>query len=272
MNKFYASITMVSLIASLSLGMDEKAKTGFFGGLDLSVANYHYSDLPDLAGIASSSASGAKLSEVIVGPQSRSSFNYGLKGGYQFYFTPKHGVRATIHFLMGNYNGDQKAMISPTSGGGGTSTSGISISNTGSVSYFGLRYGVSVDYLYDFYNSDKSAIGLSAGFGYELANYVGGKAKNVATTPLGDKITEAKNSLFGTGTYLNLGTHYYFTHSQIEFGLKIPFNTFGSDSYVANGATKNTSVDPKTSKASVGYEYGFLTVYPSVHLNYTYRF
>ncbi|WP_095295933.1 outer membrane beta-barrel protein [Helicobacter sp. 13S00482-2] len=38
--------------------------------------------------------------------------------------------------------------------------------------YPGLRYGIDVDYLYDFYNTSKDSIGLSFGFGYELANYV----------------------------------------------------------------------------------------------------
>ncbi|PAF46207.1 hypothetical protein BKH46_08490 [Helicobacter sp. 12S02634-8] len=251
---------MLSMLFSASFGTqapqtntpfaDKDPKSGFFAGIDLSLANFSYSD------------SGSPIS---IDSEIRTSFNYGLKGGYQLYFNPRHGVRIGAHLNMGSYNVYDKGTNTTTY----TSTPTLEYDNK--ASYYGLRYGIDVDYLYDFYNAHQTSIGLSAGFGYELANFLGGKITSVTTpiTPTAKTpatIRTTKNSLFGTGAYFNLGTHYYFLNHQVELGLRIPLNIFFPINYAANGTTKNVIA------GTPYYQYGLIAPLTSVHLSYTYRF
>lgn len=226
MKKFYGSLLLASLVASMSYGMDAKAKSGFFAGVDLSAAQYNFNYYNSFW---------------TVGNQNRTTFNYGIKGGYQFYGNENHGLRVGLHLNMGNY--------SPT-----LLSSSLVTTN---IDYYGLRYGVDVDYLYDFYNTESASLGLSVGIGYELANYVGGKGAD------SQGFTAKVPALFGNGAYLNLGAHYYIGHSQIEVGLRLP-SIFGTTPYYAN---ENAVAD-----SSIYALNDFIVALTSAHISYSWRF
>lgn len=254
-------MAVFSLISSLTYGMDEKQKSGYFAGIDLGSSSFSYGDSVSLS-TGGSSYSSYPTSVFDFTPLTQTAFTYGLKGGYQLYVTPKQGFRIGGHISMGSYIRQAK----DTSAMKGKTSSATDMEKK--ANYFGLRYGVDVDYLYDFYNTNRDSIGLSFGLGYELANYIAGKT----TITDGTSIITYKNSLFGNGAYLNLGAHYYLNHNQFEFGVKIPFNVFGFfTSYVASGEEKQSI--PSTSSMPIeGYQTANLVVSTTVNFSYTYRF
>lgn len=222
MNKLFLSIAASFLMTTSVFGVDEKLKTGFFGGIDLGTVSFY---------------------------DSRPVFSYGLKGGYQFYGSLKHGMRLGTYLSMGSYGVDSNNSLEST--------------NT---SYFGLRYGIGVDYLYDFYDNANMTLGFSVGLGYELANHFvkykkstpssssGGGRPGSATTN-----TDINFKVFGGGSQLRLGAHAYFLNHQVELGVLSPFETGG---YLSNGKEKVGLVDQKI----------LINTFSSFYFSYTYRF
>lgn len=220
MNKLFLSIVASFLMITSVFGVDEKLKTGFFGGIDLGTVSFY---------------------------DSRPVFSYGFKGGYQFYGSLKHGMRLGTYLSMGSHGEDTN-----------TSTESVNMN------YFGLRYGIGVDYLYDFYDNANMTLGFSVGLGYELANHFvkykrstyssGGGRPGSATTN-----TDVNFKVFGGGSQLRLGAHAYFLNHQIELGVLKPFEDSG---YLSNGKEK---VGPSEQKISIN-------TYSSFYFSYTYRF
>lgn len=240
-----------------SYAMDAERKSGVFGGVDLSLATFKYKD----------SATGESISPTddlyYLGEMNKVSFNYGLKIGYQFYGVQNHGVRITGHLNMGQYSVNTSE---PSS-----TSSGISIDKKSS--YFGLRYGIDLDYLFDFYNSESSTIGLSAGLGYEFANYIKGKTDINFSGQSNDRVIGFNNSPSGNGALINIGLHYYFENHQFEIGARLPFSIFSSNSYNANGDTHSLPEKASTSGLSpLIYQNVKIIANASYHLSYTYRF
>lgn len=240
-----------------SYAMDAERKSGVFGGIDLSVATFKYKD----------SVTGEAISPVDspyhLGEMNKASFNYGFKVGYQFYGVQNHGVRITGHLNMGQYS---------------VNTSDSSSTSSGAVidkksNYFGLRYGIDLDYLFDFYNSQSSTIGLSAGLGYEFANYIKGKTDINFSGPSNDHLIGFDNSPSGNGALINIGFHYYLENHQFEIGARLPFSIFSSNSYSANGDTQSSPEKTSTSMTSpIIYQNVKIIANASYHLSYTYRF
>ncbi|PAF53213.1 hypothetical protein BKH42_07105 [Helicobacter sp. 13S00482-2] len=251
MKKLFLATISGFLIITNSFGMDAKEKTGFFVGIDLNAATFKYSDdIQKNLMLPSNEAS--------LGTHYKTSFNYGVKIGYQFYGTPHHGLRLGAHLNMGDYSLSMED--------GSQTTAGIYIEKK--ASYFALRYGMDMDYLFDFYNSLNTSLGLSAGVGYEFANYINGKTNiNFAGNGNGNLIS-FQNSLFGNGAYINVGLHYYFKKHQFAFETRLPFSVFGSDSYSADGSTK--AIPEKSS--SFVYQNVKITANASYHFNYAYLF
>lgn len=240
-----------------SYAMDLERKSGAFGGLDLSLATFKYIDNVTGQGISSTD------SLYSLGEANKVSFNYGLKIGYQFYGTQNHGVRITGHLNMGEYSLKTTDSSSFSDGSSADKKS----------SYFGLRYGIDLDYLFDFYNSQSSSIGLSVGLGYEFANYIKGKTNISFSGKTSQQVVEFENSPSGNGATINLGLHYYFEAHQFEIGAKLPFSVFGSNDYNASGDTQSTMTKGAGSKdPSPIYQNVKIIANASYHLSYTYRF
>ncbi|MDO7253918.1 outer membrane beta-barrel protein [Helicobacter cappadocius] len=254
MKKLFLCAVCSCLIATNSFGMNEDGKTGFFAGIDLSAATFKYLD--DVTGERIPPGDNT----YVLGTHYKASFNYGIKFGYQFYGTPNHGLAITAHLNMGDYSINAKDTES--------AKAGVSVDKKSN--YFAFRYGVDMDYLFDFYNSQSNAIGLSAGIGYEFANYIKGKTDINFSGDMKANIDSFRNSLFGNGAYINLGLHYYFEKHQFEIGARLPFSIFGSDSYNANGNAQSEL--SKTSATSPIYQNVKIIANASYHFNYTYRF
>lgn len=240
-----------------SYAMDAERKSGVFGGVDLSVATFKYID----------SATGENIppedTTYSLGEANKASFNYGLKIGYQFYGTQNHGVRISAHLNMGEY--------SVSANDNSLTSAGNSMDKKSS--YFGLRYGIDLDYLFDFYNSQSSSIGLSAGLGYEFANYIKGKTNINFSGNSNEEIIGFKNSPSGNGAIINLGLHYYFEAHQFEIGARLPFSIFSSNNYNASGDTQSVPSMGDVSKTPAPiYQNVKIIANASYHLSYTYRF
>lgn len=232
--------------------MEADRKSGAFAGVDLSVATFKYID----------STTGKTIAPMdntySLGEANKASFNYGLKVGYQFYGVQNHGVRITGHLNMGQYSVHTSD----------TSSVSAEIGTDKKSSYFGLRYGIDLDYLFDFYNSESSTIGLSAGLGYEFANYVKGKTDINFSGKANEHIIGFENSPSGNGALINVGLHYYFEGHQFEIGARLPFSVFGSNNYNASGDAQ--SMTPKAN--DLVYQNVKIIANASYHLSYTYRF
>lgn len=228
MKKIFLLVTISFLTVTLAFGIDEKSKTGFFGGIDIGAINFNDS-----------------ITERFLKPV----FLYGLRGGYQFYGSARYGVRAGIHLNMAGYSVDIPSARSSQK-----------------TKIFGLRYGIDVDYLYDFYDDSRITIGLSAGLGYEFANYFAHiKTTSTTTRPYGPSIPTDQNlNLFGGGAYLRLGLHTYYLNQQIEIGISRPFGFGGSDSsYPSYGQAKDLT-------SLISYANVFTST--SFYFTYTYRY
>lgn len=257
MKKLYFGAVLMSLIMANAYAMEADRKSGAFVGADISVAPFKYVDNITGEGIAPGNT------QYALGTKNNVSFNYGLKIGYQFYGTKNHGVRITGHFNMGQYslNASEDSTID-----------GVSFDKTSS--YFGLRYGIDLDYLFDFYNSENYALGFSAGLGYEFANYVKGKTDIKFSGKKTDNLATFENSPSGNGALINLGFHYYFENHQFEIGVRLPFSIFSENTYTARGNTHSTPNKPasSTTPTEVVYQNVKIIANPSYHLSYTYRF
>lgn len=257
MKKLYFGAICACLMVADSYAMDAGRKSGVFGGVDLSVATFKYID--DVTGGQISPTD----STYILGEANRASFNYGLKVGYQFYGTQNHGVRITGHLNMGQYSIHKSE----------TSLVSSEIGMDKKSSYFGLRYGVDLDYLFDFYNSESSSVGLSAGLGYEFANYIKGKTDVNFTGASSDNIVGFQNSPSGNGAIINVGLHYYFESHQFEIGARLPFSVFGSNDYNASGDTQSTPAKGSSAQDPTPVHQNVkIIANASYHLSYTYRF
>lgn len=228
MKKIFLWVAISFLAVTSAFGIDEKSKTGFFGGIDIGAIT---------------------LSDSITNELLKPAFLYGLRGGYQFYGSARYGVRAGIHLNMAGYSAD---ILTQTS--------------SQKTNIFGLRYGIDVDYLYDFYDDTRMTIGLSAGLGYEFANYF----SHIKTTttpksfrPNTSTPTDEDLNLFGGGAYLRLGLHTYYLNQQIEIGISRPFSNSGSsDSYPSYGQKDPASLIIRAN----------VFTFTSFYFTYTYRY
>ena len=217
-------------------------KTGFFigGGIGLGGSDKNKIKLSSIgreAGEGWALANGTYVNNTFF------TTDINIIGGYQKYFgeAQKQGVRGVFQIGFST-----KINVS-TGGAQYTTLSGFNIA-------------ISADYLYDFWESGKQTLGVSAGLGYKYnAGFV---------SSLDDKKTD--NAIIKTilGSRIDyhsiterIGIHYYYGRHQIECLLSLEPVIGGRDSFDYTG--------PDYPPTRVRYTNSF---YYNFNLNYTYRF
>ena len=167
-------------------------------------------------------------------------FDWGIKLGYQHYFTQSQGLRAYVNYGMAHAYPYYSASI-----------------NTGSSMYetYGYytsqRITVNADYLFDFIDTGSSRFGVFGGIflGYhEVATTH--STKNSIRTYNSTQFTGGVGFGFNVGLAATLAKHH-----KIEFGAKIPVVGPSRGSYYSYGS--NTTDDYKYASVNVGYSFVF---------------
>ena len=161
-------------------------------------------------------------------------FDWGIKLGYQHYFTQSQGLRAYVNYGM--------AHAYPYS--------------YSSYNYEGNTYGTAqritanVDYLFDFVNAESSSFGL---FGGIFVGYHETAQSNVGK--YGSTTYKTTSFTGGVGFGFNVGLAATLAkHHKIEFGAKIPVVGPSTESY---SYSSNTTDDYKYASVNVGYSFVF---------------
>ena len=172
--------------------------------------------------------------------------DWGVRLGYQLYFTPTHGMRVYASYGM--------AHVYPSS------LSTKDGSNTASENTYltGQRIDLNIDYLVDFIKAENASAGVYAGIfaGYsEISANSRAKQNNTAeSTPT--------QFIGGVGLGLNLGIQTTLAkHHRIEFGAKIPFlGPVRERTGVISDGINMTDISTHTyfKYASVGASYSFV--------------
>ncbi|OBV28562.1 hypothetical protein BA723_08940, partial [Helicobacter sp. CLO-3] len=139
--------------------------------------------------------------------------DWGIRVGYQLYFTPTHGARVYASYGM--------AHVYPYS------LSGESGANTVSNNTYitGQRIDINIDYLVDFIKAENASAGVYAGIFAGYAEYAENSVIKVNGNTINDPDRTSPTQFYGgVGLGLNLGIQTTLAkHHRIEFGAKIPF-------------------------------------------------
>ena len=161
-------------------------------------------------------------------------FDWGIKLGYQHYFTQSQGLRAYVNYGM--------AHAYPES-----SSTNLGSDNSKNTTYnTAQRITANVDYLFDFVNAESSSFGLFGGIfvGYHEYAYT----------------SEGRNTYNYRYTYFSGGVGFGFNvglaatlanHHRIEFGAKIP--VVGPSKKIDS----NSDYNIKYASVNVGYSFVF---------------
>ena len=166
-------------------------------------------------------------------------FDWGIKLGYQHYFTQSQGLRAYVNYGMAH------AYPESISTNLGSDNSKNTTYNTAQ------RITANVDYLFDFVNAESSSFGLFGGIfvGYhETAQSNVGKYGN--TTYKTTSFTGGVGFGFNVGLAATLANHH-----RIEFGAKIPVVGPSTESH--SSGYNNYTYDYKYASVNVGYSFVF---------------
>ncbi|WP_295701732.1 outer membrane beta-barrel protein [Helicobacter typhlonius] len=184
------------------------AKSGVFIGADVGV-NYHVSEgkvIFSSPGNAYTSESNDYLFDL----------SYGLRGGFQYYFTPKVGLRVVGAFGKGNYSEGE--------------------ANDGETYGF-FRYAGNVDFLYQFGSSEINQVGVFVGAGYEG---IGGELKKL----LDDTKGLPGHKYNTSGIFMNLGLQVIRdVHHQFDFIVRVPFYSYLERNFSTNAAQGNITIN-----------------------------
>ena len=167
-------------------------------------------------------------------------FDWGIKLGYQHYFTQSQGLRAYVNYGMAHAYPHYSASIT-----------GSSMYETYEY-YTSQRITVNADYLFDFIDTGSSRFGVFGGIflGYhELAHTR--STKNSIRTYNHTQFTGGVGFGFNVGLAATLANHH-----KIEFGAKIPVVGPSTESY-SYSYSSNTTYDYKYASVNVGYSFVF---------------
>lgn len=136
--------------------------------------------------------------------KSNTTFDLGLVGGYQHYFgdSQRHGIKLSAHLYSGFGNSWEFFFDDKTS-------SGATITKSGTMSYIPIKFGFDVKYLWDFLQRGQHTLGLNVGLGYEFDSYINGKSES-------NGFHQDLDNIFLNGFYPVVGLHYYYGHHQFE--------------------------------------------------------
>ena len=167
-------------------------------------------------------------------------FDWGIKLGYQHYFTQSQGLRAYVNYGMAHAYPYYSASIN---------TGGSSMYETYEY-YTSQRITVNADYLFDFIDTGSSRFGVFGGIflGYHEVAHTRSQ-KNSIRTYNSTQFTGSVGFGFNVGLAATLANHH-----RIEFGAKIPV------------------VGPSTESHSSGYNYTYDYKYASVNVGYSFVF
>lgn len=203
-------------------------------------------------------------------------FDAGIKIGYQHYFEQEYGLKVSFYGGLGNPI-DARLKRYPMA----YATSFLPFKESNRIkeifseiilntSYLPIRFGVNIDFLYDFFSVGKHTLGLTLGIGYRLSYYFNQSRSFEAWSERGSHLVQRiylpKEDFIENDFYPQMGFRYEWENHQIEF-------LFRLSGLIDLGGSKGTALNLVGESGEI-YRYDQMKFenIDSISLNYTYRF